>query len=165
MLELGQRCHAVEHVEAEDLSDKEAVEDALAEYEGSILVISHDRYFLDKIVERVVELQDRQLLSFDGNFSEFWRSREESLPRTTSRVATRAIDRKRVRVERAEQRADLATLERRIEESEEEKLDLEQRVSEAFERRDNREGRRLTRRLDRVKRLLEDLYGQWAKKG
>jgi ATPase subunit of ABC transporter with duplicated ATPase domains len=115
-------------------------------------------------VNRVVELQDRQLVSFDGNFSEFWQARNEPLPRETGRVATRGADRRRARAERAGERAGIATLERRIEEAEEQKLDLEQRVVEAFERRDNREGRRSNRQLERVRLMLEDLYRQWTAK-
>ena len=53
-------------------------------------------------------------------------------------------------------------MERRIEEAEEEKLDLEERIGLAFENRDNREGRRFNRELARVRTLLEDLYEQWA---
>jgi ATP-binding cassette subfamily F protein 3 len=51
-----------------DIPAREAVEDALADYESSILVVSHDRYFLDKVVDRVIELEDRDLVSFEGNF-------------------------------------------------------------------------------------------------
>ena len=147
-----------------DIPAREAIEDALADYEGSILVVSHDRYFLDKVVDRVIELEDRDLVSFEGNFSEFWQARYKSAPTETGRVATRGADRKRARVERAEQRADVASLERRIEEAEEEKLDLEQRIGQAFEGRENREGRRLNRQLVRVRALLVDLYDKWAVK-
>jgi len=147
-----------------DIPAREAVEDALADYEGSILVVSYDRYFFNKVVDRVIELEDRDLVSFEGNFSEFWQARYRSAPGETGRVATRGADRKRPRVERAEQRADVASLERRIEEAEEEKLDLEQRIGEAFEGRENREGRRLNRQLERTRTLLVDLYDQCAVK-
>ncbi|MCH7984121.1 MAG: ABC-F family ATP-binding cassette domain-containing protein [Chloroflexi bacterium] len=147
-----------------DIPAREAVEDALADYVGTILVVSHDRYFLDKVVDRVIELEDRDLVSFEGNFSEFWQARYRSVPGETGRVSTRGADRKKARVERAEQRADVASLERRIEEAEEQKLELEQQIGQAFESRDNREGRRLNRQLERVRTLLKDLYEQWAVK-
>lgn len=147
-----------------DIPAREAIEDALSEYEGTILVVSHDRYFLDKIVERVIELEDHDLVSFDGNFSEFWQATHRSMPAETGRVATRGSDRKRARTERADQRADVASLERRIEEAEAEKLELEHGASQAFESRDVRQGKRLNRQLVRNKALLEDLYTQWAAK-
>jgi ATP-binding cassette subfamily F protein 3 len=147
-----------------DIPAREAIEDALYDYEGSILVVSHDRYFLDKIVERVVELEDRDLVSFEGNFSEYWQTRQNSMPEQSGRVTTRGSDRKRSRVERAEVRSDVASLERRIDESEAEKLELEQNLSKAFENKDVRQGKRLNRELVRNTALLEDLYEQWAVK-
>lgn len=55
-----------------DVFSREAVEDALEEYPGTLLVVSHDRYFLDKIARRVLFVQNADMESFDGNFSEFW---------------------------------------------------------------------------------------------
>jgi len=147
-----------------DIPAREAIEEALYDYEGSILVVSHDRYFLDKIVGRVVELEDHDLVSFEGNFSEYWQMRQNSMPEQTGRVTTRGSDRKRSRVERAELRSDVASLERRIDEAEAEKLELEQTLSQAFESKDVRAGKRLNRELVRNTVLLEDLYEQWAVK-
>jgi ATP-binding cassette subfamily F protein 3 len=147
-----------------DIPAREAIEDALYEYEGSILVVSHDRYFLDKIVGRVVELEDRDLVSFDGNFSEYWQATQKSVSGGAGRVTTRGSDRKRGRVERAETRADVALLESRIEKAESEKSELELSLSEAFENKDIRAGKKLNQRLVRNTALLEDLYEQWAAK-
>lgn len=147
-----------------DIPAREAIEDALTDYEGSILVVSHDRYFLDKIVERVVELENRDLVSFDGNFSEYWQGAHKSLQAESGRVARRGSDRKRGRAERAELRADIARLEQRIEEAETAKAELEQALSDAFENKDLRAGKKLNRDLTRNKSLLEDLYEQWAAK-
>jgi ATP-binding cassette subfamily F protein 3 len=58
-----------------DIESCEAVEDALAEFTGTILVVSHDRYFLDRVATRIVEIDDRHLVSYEGNFSEFWFTR------------------------------------------------------------------------------------------
>lgn len=52
-----------------DLIAREALEEALRNYEGTLLIISHDRYFLDKIVHRVIEIQDKKLIPFHGNYS------------------------------------------------------------------------------------------------
>jgi len=145
-----------------DIPAREAIEEALSEYKGSILVVSHDRYFLDKVVNRVVELEDRNLVSFDGNFSEFWQARRAPAARETGRISTRGSNRREARAERAEQRSGLASLELRIKEAESEKLDLEQRVGQAFENRKDRDGRRLNRQLERVSGMLEDLYEQWV---
>jgi ATP-binding cassette subfamily F protein 3 len=147
-----------------DIPAREAIEDALYEYEGSILVVSHDRYFLDKVVNRVVELEDRDLVSFEGNFSEYWQATQKSMPGESGRITTRGSDRRRGRVKRAELRADVVSLEKRIDDAEAEKLELEQDLSEAFESKNVRYGKKLNRELTRTTTLLEDLYAQWAAK-
>ncbi|NQW20199.1 MAG: ABC-F family ATP-binding cassette domain-containing protein [Chloroflexi bacterium] len=147
-----------------DIPAREAIEDALGDYEGTILVVSHDRYFLDKIVGRVVELEDRGLVSFEGNFSEYWQATQKSSSGESGRVSTRGSDRKRGRNQPTELRADVALLERRIEEVEADKTGLEQKLSDAFENNDIRAGKKLNQQLVRNTSLLEDLYEQWAAK-
>lgn len=52
-----------------DIPSKEVLEDYLCDFSGTILVVSHDRYFLDKVVDRVVELADGDLTDYPGNYS------------------------------------------------------------------------------------------------
>ncbi len=54
-----------------DIASAEVLEDALAEFEGTILVISHDRYFLDRVVDRIVEIEDGALVEYSGNYSDY----------------------------------------------------------------------------------------------
>jgi len=54
-----------------DIASAEVLEDALNEFEGTVLVISHDRYFLDRVVTRIVELQDGALVEYVGNYSDY----------------------------------------------------------------------------------------------
>lgn len=54
-----------------DIRSAEILEDALEELEGSVLVISHDRYFLDRVVDRIVELKDGKLVNYSGGYSEY----------------------------------------------------------------------------------------------
>ncbi len=49
-----------------DIPSIEVLEATLEEFEGTVLVISHDRYFLDQVVDRVIELNDGQLTEFTG---------------------------------------------------------------------------------------------------
>jgi ATP-binding cassette subfamily F protein 3 len=52
-----------------DIASAEVLEDALEEYKGTILIISHDRYFLDRIVNRIVELEDGRLTEYLGHYT------------------------------------------------------------------------------------------------
>jgi ATP-binding cassette subfamily F protein 3 len=66
-----------------DLPSCEVLENALDEFEGTVLVISHDRYFLDRVVERVVDLQEGSLEEYPGNYTYY---REEKERRTELQV-------------------------------------------------------------------------------
>lgn len=54
-----------------DITSMEVLEQALDEFEGAIVIISHDRYFLDQTVEKVVMLRDGQLTSFLGGYTDY----------------------------------------------------------------------------------------------
>jgi len=54
-----------------DIASAEVLENALADFEGTVLVISHDRYFLDRTVQRVVELKDGVLTEYWGGYSDY----------------------------------------------------------------------------------------------
>ena len=77
-----------------DIPAREAVEDVLLDFTGTVLLVSHDRYLLDKIATRVIEVRDKRLYSHEGNFSEYWSSRPAP-QRQRARVATRVRARER----------------------------------------------------------------------
>ena len=52
-----------------DLPSAEVLESVLDEFEGTVLVVSHDRYFLDRVVERIVELEEGALVEYPGDYS------------------------------------------------------------------------------------------------
>ena len=57
------------------------LEDFLCSYKGSILVVTHDRYFLDKICNRICEIENRKLISYKGNYSKYLVLKEEYIAR------------------------------------------------------------------------------------
>jgi ATP-binding cassette subfamily F protein 3 len=54
-----------------DIPSAEVLEEALSDFEGTVLVISHDRYLLDRVVDRVVELEDGTLTEYVGGYSDY----------------------------------------------------------------------------------------------
>ena len=62
-----------------DLKTKEIFQEALLAYHGTMIIVSHDRYFLDHLVERVFEIRDGQCLAYHGNYSYFIEKRRELL--------------------------------------------------------------------------------------
>ncbi len=55
-----------------DIPSMIVLEDALMDFEGTILVISHDRYFLDQVVDKIVAIENGQLKEYPGNFTDFY---------------------------------------------------------------------------------------------
>ncbi|MBN1317270.1 MAG: ABC-F family ATP-binding cassette domain-containing protein [Anaerolineales bacterium] len=58
-----------------DIVSAEVLESALTEMDGTVLVISHDRYFLDRVVDRIVELDDGDLQAYIGGYSDYQAAR------------------------------------------------------------------------------------------
>jgi len=54
-----------------DIASAEVLEEALEEFEGTVLVISHDRYFLDRTIQRLAELKDGRLTEHLGNYADY----------------------------------------------------------------------------------------------
>jgi len=55
-----------------DIPSMIVLEDALMDFEGTILVISHDRYFLDQIVDKIVAIENGQIREYPGSFTDFY---------------------------------------------------------------------------------------------
>ena len=54
-----------------DIASAEVLEQALTDFEGTVFVISHDRYFLDRTVERLLCIEDGQLVEYHGGYSDY----------------------------------------------------------------------------------------------
>ena len=82
-----------------DLESREALEDALLAYEGSLLLVSHDRALLEAVGTRTVAVQDGTLRSYDGGWQEYLRAREQR------RAAERAPERRTPAPDKAAKKA------------------------------------------------------------
>lgn len=62
-----------------DIVSREALEDALLNYDGTVLVISHDRYFLNKVIEKIYELNEDGIKEYLGNYSYYIEKKKNPL--------------------------------------------------------------------------------------
>lgn len=62
-----------------DIITKELFQRALLKYSGTILIVSHDRFFLDNLITRVIEIRDGKIYDFPGNYSYFIEKRNQLL--------------------------------------------------------------------------------------
>ncbi len=82
-----------------DIQSAEVLEEALDEYSGSLLMISHDRYFLDNVATRIVELEDGKLTEYLGNYTYYL---EEKVRRQRAALAAREGTNKRIKAAESE---------------------------------------------------------------
>lgn len=67
-----------------DITSKEILEDALNEYEGTVLYVSHDRYFINKTAHRILDLREKRLTGYLGNYEYYLEKKDEQLARIMS---------------------------------------------------------------------------------
>lgn len=59
-----------------DIETRELLEEAIKEYSGTVLFVSHDRYFINNLAERIVEVKEKRFFSYAGNYDEYLRKIE-----------------------------------------------------------------------------------------
>jgi ATP-binding cassette subfamily F protein 3 len=144
-----------------DIPSREAVEEALSEFAGTVVAVSHDRYFLDASVSRIEEIEGLQFVTWPGNFSEFWRARGggQRVERATAAGRKKQVGshRKRTRVADGDPdtEREIMTLEEQIE-------GLEHEMTAAFERGAHQEGRRISGEITRIRKRVNELYSRWG---
>jgi ATP-binding cassette subfamily F protein 3 len=77
-----------------DMRSKDVLKNALVRYEGTVIVVSHDREFLDGIVSKVIEVKDKGIKVFLGNLSEFLAVKEAQVSRMNSEEKKQAAEKK-----------------------------------------------------------------------
>ena len=76
------------------------LEDYLDQFEGVVITVSHDRYFLDRIVQRIFSFEDGEIVLYEGNYSDYWeksRSSREAEKERNDRKAVSEEKKKSVR--------------------------------------------------------------------
>jgi ATP-binding cassette, subfamily F, member 3 len=163
-----------------DIESIEALEDALEEYEGTILLVSHDRAMLEALTSRVWILHDQHVTDYPGSFAEWEeQSREREHAADVAAAEQEALRRVKERktTRRREIRGDdskvaLRELRRKVEDSEKEVAALEGRIAELTalledpELYTTREGTERSllagRELDSVRRKLDTAIEKWT---
>jgi len=71
-----------------DLDSQEVLQDALADFEGTLLLVTHDRYLVDALATHVWAIEGNRLVAYEGNYSEFIAQREEAKLRADAAART-----------------------------------------------------------------------------
>ncbi|MFW5807993.1 MAG: ribosomal protection-like ABC-F family protein [Spirochaetota bacterium] len=141
-----------------DIQTREVMEEVLAGFPGTILAVSHDRYFLDAVAKRVIEIRDGTITEHTGNFSEFFHKRYQILPRSSGSLTRRGQERKKSGSEKS---TNATRLELRIDELETEMTRITHKLEESIAHGDHLKSRQLAQKLERLEKTVTRLYVQW----
>jgi ATP-binding cassette subfamily F protein 3 len=160
-----------------DMASKEALEEALTQYDGTLLIISHDRYFLDKLVHRVIEVKDRQLFKYEVNYSNYIEKRQaqqeaiemsktENQPESVSKKSKEqkrleAEARQSVSKDRQRLTKEIEEIEHQIEQLENRKAEIELLMAKPETYQNSNLAASLPYEYARVKDDLQNCYEQW----
>ena len=156
-----------------DLPAREALEDALKKYEGTLLFVSHDRYFIQSLAEKVIEIADRKLTVYPCGYEEFneikkaaaAKAQDVSAEDANRRAAAKTAS-YRSKAERAEdaKRKQLAKqAEKDISDTETEIAALQEEISRPEVAADYKLLGEKCARLDALNARLEKLYEEYEK--
>ena len=141
-----------------DLESREALEAALGEFKGALLLVSHDRALLDAVGSRTVAVEDGSLRSYVGGWPEYVRVRAEraAKPAEPKRKAERVKPQRKPRDRRPAESQQ--QLEREIEAAEAALLAVENELSDPAAWNGAEASARSTARHEQARRAVEDLY-------
>ncbi|WP_018663930.1 ABC-F family ATP-binding cassette domain-containing protein [Heyndrickxia acidiproducens] len=157
-----------------DLDSKEVLENALIDYPGTILFISHDRYFINRIATKVIELSQEGTREFLGDYDYYVQKREEMLElerlenfqqdrkKTEQPAKTNyKIDKEAKKLERQKKRR-IEEIETNIEKLETEISEWEHKLSDPDIFQDHQKMLQFTKEMEDRKKQLDALMDEWA---
>ena len=151
-----------------DQNTREIVERALLKYQGTLLIVSHDRHFLDSLAERVLEIREGRLYDYPGNYSWFLEKREETLthsqpdPAKPAKKPKPANDNLR---EIREVKKALAQAEKDIAAKESRMQEIDAALCEPETLKDSVKVQALMIERDTLSKTIEYLYSHWEELG
>ncbi len=157
-----------------DIPSREALEDVLASYDGALFVVSHDRYLLKRLGERVVAIRDGTLTILDDGYDAYERKQHEAVSenggangdgaRTTPAQKAAKLDRQaahEAKQEAQRRKRAVTAAEKRVADLEAERAELERQFAAPDLYDDSARVIRLTHELERVRKASEAALDAW----
>ena len=154
-----------------DIISREALEDAILEYDGTLMVISHDRYFLNKVIGRILELKEDGVSEYLGNYSYYQEKKlnptrfEDYEELANGKTKTQLKDEKKKKRE-AEKEAKalqlkIKNLEKTIAEKEDELTTLQEQLCLESVYSNPSESQRVNSEIKKLEDYISQLYEEW----
>ena len=156
-----------------DLASKEVLEDALLEYDGTIFTISHDRYFLNKIATKVLEISQDDIKEYLGNYDYYVEKKNELENPIDSKVSHSITktqlkeERRRKKMEenqKKQEKQSIKKLEEEISKQETRLNELELLMCDESIYANSEKSREIHEEYELIKGKLDELYTEWEEK-
>ena len=151
-----------------DMDSREVLEDALSGFPGTIIAVSHDRYFINRFAEKVWVLDGQEIKEYLGNYDSYFMkvSRDQEPDGNAPQQTRTALEKEKRKSREEEKRAKelkdkLKALEQAIARAEEEAGQLEKELADPETWKDPDAAAETTRRYNALKAETEDLYEQY----
>ena len=160
-----------------DIAVKEVLEEALLEYTGTIIFVSHDRYLLNKLSTRILEITPNGVEDFNGGFNQYIKlkqeredyakalkeeeKRQEELQKYKERKAN-SYKSKEQRVLQAKKRQRIKDIEVEMENLQQEQSTLEEDITKEEVFTNYELMHQKCSRIDEIKTLYDSLFEEWA---
>ena len=153
-----------------DMDSREVLEDALDDFDGTILTVSHDRYFINRVANRVIEMRPDGVSEYLGNYDDYVEKKrlealgqlEDATGGKTKTQLDKEKRRERLKKESAKQlRQNLKLAEQSIADTEAKIAELEARMADPETYRDPDAAQALARDHREAQSTLDRLYEEW----
>ncbi len=150
-----------------DILSKEILEQALNKYTGTVLYVSHDRYFINRTANRILELSGGEIHEYLGNYDYYLEKRMEAEAKTEAKPTENSATKQDWRASKEEQAAlrkranELKRVEDKIEELEGRKASIDEQMASEEIARDVAKLMELNSELEKITEELNELYEKW----
>lgn len=147
-----------------DFQSREVLEEALSEYDGTILSVSHDRYFVNRIASKILWFDGVSVLSYDGNYDDYVNFTAQKIVEKTA-AAPKKINDYKLRKEQEslerKKKTRLNKLEALLEQAQTERDELNELLSSPEVAADFEKVMELTEKLEKLNSDIEEMEMEW----
>ena len=154
-----------------DIMSREALEDAILTYDGTLIVISHDRYFLNKVINRILELNEDGIKEYLGNYNYYQEKKinpnrfdvleEIANGKTKTQIKEEKKKKREQEKEEKAKKLKLKDIENTISNSEEKLLELQEKLCLEEVYSNPQESEKVSKEIKLLEEKISDLYEEW----
>ncbi|MCQ4924181.1 ABC-F family ATP-binding cassette domain-containing protein [Tissierella carlieri] len=151
-----------------DIDSKEVLEEAILDYDGTLFVISHDRYFLNRVTDKILDLTSEGIKEYLGNYNYYLEKKNELLyvededdGKTKTQIKLEKRREKELEKEERAKRKKISDVEKRIAEEECKLEELDNLLCDPLIYEIPEKIVELTKKREKIQLQLDDLYGEW----